>query len=123
MPDMAKLTLLFGNDPQGEYGLGGQAEYRIGRSHDCDIVVDNLGVSRHHASVVAEGDKWKVVDQGSNNGTFINDHQISQHILEHQDRIVLGKFSLVYDAYGDARQWSASSSAGGKQTGSWWHGQ
>ena len=113
---MAKLTLLFGNDPQGEYALS-QPEYTIGRSHECDIVVDNLGVSRHHASVVADGDKWKVVDQGSNNGTFINDRQVSQHILEHQDRIVLGKFSLVFDAYGEASSPANSESSGSAKAG------
>ena len=114
---MAKLTLLFGNDPQGEYGLGSQTEYRIGRSHECDIVVDNLGVSRHHASIVADSGQWKVVDQGSNNGTFINEQQVSQHVLQHQDRIVLGKFSLVFDAYGDAAGSStASTDAAPKQS-------
>ena len=67
---MAKITVLFGTDPQSERTLD-KPELRVGRAMDCDIVVDNLGVSRHHCSVVQDGDNWVLVDKGSNNGTFI----------------------------------------------------
>lgn len=100
---MAKVTVLFGNDPQGEYPLE-KAEHTIGRARDCDILVDNLGVSRHHCSIVQEGDQWALVDQGSNNGTFLNGAQVEHQILKHEDRIVLGKYSLVFDAYGLAER-------------------
>jgi pSer/pThr/pTyr-binding forkhead associated (FHA) protein len=98
---MAKITVLFGNDPQAERTLD-KPELKIGRAMDCDIVVDNLGVSRHHCSIVHEGDNWVLVDGGSNNGTFINGGKISRHALQHNDRVVLGKHSLVYDAHGVA---------------------
>jgi len=98
---MAKVTLLFGSEPQGEFGLD-KPEMTIGRSRDCDIVVDNLGVSRHHCSIVqAGGDQYKIVDRGSNNGTFVNDKQVDgEAVLNDRDRIVLGKFSLVFDPAG-----------------------
>lgn len=96
---MAKVTVLFGNDPQGEYTLE-QGEHTVGRSRDCSIVIDNLGVSRHHCSIVQDGSDWKVVDKGSNNGTFLNGAQVEEHQLKHDDRIVLGKYSLVFDAHG-----------------------
>lgn len=98
---MAKVTLLFGNDPQGEFPLA-KSEVTVGRSRDCDILVDNLGVSRHHCSFVQDGESWKIVDGGSNNGTFVNGTQVTEHNLQHNDRVVLGKFSLLYDAYSSA---------------------
>ena len=108
---MAKITVLFGNDPQSERTLD-KAELKIGRAMDCDIVVDNLGVSRHHCSIVQEGENWVVVDGGSNNGTFINGGKINRHPLQHNDRVVLGKHCLVYDAHGVADLKAAEKKAG-----------
>ena len=109
---MAKVTVLFGNDPQGEYTLE-LAEHTIGRARDCNILIDNLGVSRHHCSIVQDGDSWKLVDKGSNNGTFLNGAQVNEQILRHSDRIVLGKYSLLFDAYGYAEEGVESKPAGG----------
>jgi pSer/pThr/pTyr-binding forkhead associated (FHA) protein len=98
---MAKITVMFGADPQSEHSLE-KSEIKIGRSQDCDIVVDNLGVSRHHCTIVKEGDNWVIVDGGSNNGTYMNGAKISRQALKHGDKVILGKHSLVYDAHGYA---------------------
>lgn len=112
---MAKVTLMFGSKPQGEFNLD-KAELTVGRAADCDIVVDNLGVSRHHASFVQDGEQWKIVDKGSNNGTFVGTQKITEHTLKHNDRIVLGKYSLVFDAYTYA-EGSAQAQQGAKGGG------
>ena len=115
---MAKITVMFGSNVEAEYTLEKQ-ESKIGRSMDCDIVVDNLGVSRHHCSIIKEGDAWALVDGGSNNGTFINGQKVSKHILKTNDKIVLGKHSLVYDANGFAavgKKKAAGASMGGEMT-------
>jgi pSer/pThr/pTyr-binding forkhead associated (FHA) protein len=98
---MAKITVLFGADPQSEHSLD-KDQMRIGRAADCDIVVDNLGVSRHHCTIVKEGDAWVIVDGGSNNGTYVGGQRVSRQPLKHGDKIVLGKHSLVYDQHGYA---------------------
>jgi pSer/pThr/pTyr-binding forkhead associated (FHA) protein len=117
---MAKIIVLFGNDPQTERTLD-KAEMKVGRAADCEIVVDNLGVSRHHCSIVQEGPNWVVVDGGSNNGTFVNGQKINRHALKHNERVVLGKHSLVFDAYGVAaigseEQRKATAAMGGEMT-------
>jgi pSer/pThr/pTyr-binding forkhead associated (FHA) protein len=109
---MAKVTLFFGNDSQGEFGLS-RDEHKIGRARDCDILVDNLGVSRHHCSICKAGTGWKLVDKGSNNGTFLNGEKVNERELKDQDRIILGKFSLVYDAHGAAAAPAAKAGGGG----------
>lgn len=46
---------------------------RIGRSADNDIVVDGeQTVSRVHAELAHDGERWVVRDLGSHNGTFVN---------------------------------------------------
>lgn len=116
---MAKITILFGTNVEAEITLE-KAESKIGRSMDCEIVVDNLGVSRHHCSIVKEGENWVLVDGGSNNGTFINGKKVDKHTLKTNDRIVLGKHSLVFDANGfannNAKQKKAGGSMGGEMT-------
>jgi pSer/pThr/pTyr-binding forkhead associated (FHA) protein len=98
---MAKITVMFGAEPQGDFTLD-KDEMKVGRATDCEIVVDNLGVSRHHCSIVRDGDNWAVVDKGSNNGTFVGGQRITRHVLKNGDRVIMGKHSLVYDAHGVA---------------------
>ena len=116
---MAKIIVMFGSNTEAEYTLE-KAESKIGRSMDCDIVVDNLGVSRHHCSIVKDGDNWALVDGGSNNGTFINGQKISRHVLKTNDKIVLGKHSLIFDGVGFAstngKGKKAGASMGGEMT-------
>ncbi len=64
---------LIGRDGK-EYPLTGAT--LIGRAPECSIVIDEEGVSRHHAQVeIAEG-KTMLKDLGSRNGTFVNDIRI-----------------------------------------------
>ena len=114
---MAKVTVLFNNQPQAEYNLE-KDEHRVGRAADCDVVVDNMGVSRHHCSFVKEGDNWIVVDQGSNNGTFLNGKRIDgRQQINHKERVVLGKHSIEYDAHGTADPSKIAAAAGGAAAG------
>ena len=43
----------------------------IGRGQDCDLVLQDTQVSRHHAELRRHGDQWFVVDLGSTNGTLV----------------------------------------------------
>jgi hypothetical protein len=70
----------------------------IGRSRDCDIVLDDVGVSRHHARVRATADGWTVEDLGSTNGVLINGRSIrGAEPLEPGDRIVLGSTEMIFE--------------------------
>lgn len=67
----------------------------IGRSPDSDVFLDNPGVSRTH--VVLERlptGYYRLEDQGSANGTFVNDEQARSEILMADDVVRIGKFSL-----------------------------
>jgi hypothetical protein len=48
----------------------------LGRSRDCQVVIDDPSVSSRHAQIeVAEGGAW-ISDVGSTNGTFIGSHRV-----------------------------------------------
>ena len=75
----------------------------LGRGSDADIVLDDTGVSRHHAELRVDASSGRtvlsVLDLGSTNGTFVGDEQISHQALQAGDVVSLGHSRvLVRDA-------------------------
>lgn len=48
----------------------------IGSGDQCDIMLEHSGISRKHLSVLSEGDKYFVIDQGSTNGSYLNEERL-----------------------------------------------
>ena len=71
---------------------------RIGRSPDCDIFLDDVTVSRHHAVLLEENGEFVVEDQGSLNGTFVNHKRIDRAPLHEGDELQVGKYRLTFIA-------------------------
>lgn len=69
----------------------------IGRHHNCTIVVDSEKVSRHHACIRWDGDRFFVEDLGSRNGTLLNGIRIDQsEPLTDSDVIQVGQTEFVF---------------------------
>ncbi len=68
----------------------------LGRSHECDVRVADLNVSRRHAEVREEGDGYVLVDLSSTNGTLLNGRPVERHRLEDGDTITLGSTEIVF---------------------------
>lgn len=60
---------------------------RIGRSSDCDLQLDDPGVSRHHAELERSQEELVLRDLGSANGTYVNGEQITERTIEVGDQI------------------------------------
>lgn len=77
--------------PSGERTL-------IGRSPDCDVFLDDVTVSRQHAELVRDGERFTVKDLGSLNGTFVNRRRIeSEEVeVEDDDELQIGKYRLTF---------------------------
>lgn len=71
-----------------------ESEILIGRSQECDVLLDNAGVSRTHAKLLRQGNQVVVVDLLSGNGTFVNGQRITQTTVSPGDSIGIGKFTL-----------------------------
>jgi hypothetical protein len=70
----------------------------IGRSRDCDLVLEDPNVSRHHAEVRPSGASWIVRDLGSTNGVKVNGRRIAApQSLKRGDAIELGASRVVFD--------------------------
>ncbi len=74
-----------------------QSPTRVGRGADNNIVLDGDSVSRRHCHFERRGDAWFVVDDGSTNGTYVNDDQIAaDHKLDNGDRAKVGPTIFKY---------------------------
>lgn len=52
---------------------------KVGRHSECDVVINNVNTSRHHATFFFKNDTWYVCDEGSTNKTYINSLPIQPH--------------------------------------------
>jgi diguanylate cyclase (GGDEF)-like protein len=62
----------------------------LGRGEDSDIRAIDHSVSRLHARIEPSGDGYTVLDQGSTNGTFVNDVQTARAKLRDGDYLRIG---------------------------------
>ena len=70
----------------------------VGRSRDCDVVIDDAGVSRRHADIRPGPHGWTVEDLGSTNGVLVNGEEVrGARALEHGDRVELGSTEVVFE--------------------------
>ena len=70
----------------------------LGRSRDCDVMVDDPNVSRRHAEVRPSGGSWTVRDLGSTNGIKINSRRVDgAQSLHAGDTIELGTSRLTFE--------------------------
>lgn len=68
----------------------------IGRSPNSEIFLDDVTVSRNHATVEKQDGKYILKDSGSLNGTYMNNDSIEQAHLQTGDEFQIGKFHLVF---------------------------
>ena len=76
---------------------------RVGRGADNHIVLEGDSVSRRHAHFERRSNAWHVVDDGSTNGTYLNEEQINREaMLNNSDRIKVGPTILKFLSGADA---------------------
>ena len=68
----------------------------IGRSEHNDLSIDSRFVSRHHLLLVRHGSSTFLMDLNSSNGTFVNSHRVSNHVLIDDDVITVGNHSIKF---------------------------
>jgi pSer/pThr/pTyr-binding forkhead associated (FHA) protein/Flp pilus assembly protein TadD len=81
-------------------------EVVLGRTEDNDVQVDHRSVSRNHAKVVRDGNRWAVVDLGSANGVLVNGREYDKIDLRAGDIIEIGNVKLRFVEAGEEFQLS-----------------
>ncbi|MBI4798443.1 MAG: FHA domain-containing protein [Desulfarculus sp.] len=81
----------------------------LGRSPECDLVLDDDSVSRRHAVVERQGQDILIRDLGSANGLVLAGRQVESAVLRPGETVLLGvvEVALESSAPGDAAQPSA----------------
>ncbi|MFW5920825.1 MAG: FHA domain-containing protein, partial [Polyangiales bacterium] len=71
-------------------------EFHVGRNTACDLVLNDGMVSRHHASLRADGGTLVIEDAGSRNGVRVNGMKaVGPRTLAHGDHVTIGSFEIV----------------------------
>lgn len=70
----------------------------IGRGYDNDIIVSDPHVCAEHLKLHFNGEYWLVDDQGSINGSFLenNKKNVMQHVIRSGDIITIGKSQVRF---------------------------
>ncbi len=68
----------------------------FGRQLDNDIVFHEEFLSRFHAEIVLENDKYVLYDKGSTSGTFVNSRKIDRCVLNSGDLISLANIYIMF---------------------------
>jgi hypothetical protein len=70
----------------------------IGRSRDCDVVLEDSGASRRHAEILPHADGWTIRDLDSTNGVRVNGRPVhGSRPLRQGDRVEIGSTEIVFE--------------------------
>ena len=70
----------------------------LGRSRECDIVLDDANVSRTHAELRPRGGSWVLTDLGSTNGSTVNGRRIdAPTVIKPGDEIEMGTAVMKFE--------------------------
>ncbi len=98
---MFRITLSLAGNVVRKYPFE-KDKVTVGRDAECDIAIDNVAVSRTHATISAAEGEFVLEDLQSGNGTFVNGEKIVTHVLQSGDAFVIGKYTLLFETVTDA---------------------
>jgi len=76
--------------------LGDKTLLQIGRDPGNDVVLETPTVSRFHTQIERVGQRYRIRDLNSSNGTFVNEQRIEEEIwLKPDDSIRIGQHRFV----------------------------
>lgn len=95
-PTTAVLRVLRGPQINMVYPLE-KDSYTVGRDPKCDIFLNDMTVSRAHATITRSDAGYRIDDANSFNGVWINNKSIDSATLRNDDIIQIGAFCLLYE--------------------------
>lgn len=97
----AKLLIRTANKEEIQVTLSTKQQTTLGRSRKCSVPINDVRLSRIHCAVFFRDENFYIQDNGSTNGTYVNDHNIdSPTKLEHPTTITIGGSQIIYTENG-----------------------
>jgi pSer/pThr/pTyr-binding forkhead associated (FHA) protein len=97
---MAYLELYADDKTRKQFTLGDALSF--GRNTDNDVILDDDQVSRHHARITRQGERFLLEDLSSSNGTFLREQRLAAGTpseLVDGDEIQIGSTRLIFHLY------------------------
>ena len=95
IPTDAAVLIVRSGPQAGERFVLDDPVTHLGRHPDSEIMLDDITVSRRHVAIERTPQGYVVTDEGSLNGTYINQERVDRGLLRHGDELQIGKFRLV----------------------------
>jgi len=97
LPVGSALLVVLKGPGAGARFLLNQERTVAGRGPNSDIFLDDITVSRSHASFVKDQGSFMIEDMGSLNGTYVNRKLLREPVLlRNGDEVQVGKYKMVY---------------------------
>jgi hypothetical protein len=90
------LVVRAGGGREGETFVPQAERTLIGRAPDCEVFLDDVTVSRKHAELLRDGERFTIRDLGSLNGTFVNRRRVESAELHDDDEVQVGKYRMTF---------------------------
>lgn len=100
---MAKLKVLESSEADlvgKEFEIQAEESW-IGRGADAAVLIPDAAISRRHARIEQKPDGLFLVDNGSANGTFLNDRPVTRAPLKEGDRVRIGRTLFAVEGLPD----------------------
>ncbi|WP_198265706.1 FHA domain-containing protein [sulfur-oxidizing endosymbiont of Gigantopelta aegis] len=94
---MSQVSLLFKDRILSVNHLDQNTHFIIGHAPECQIHIDSLAVSPHHARITYEDRAYTIEELGNETDILINNKKIdTSAVLSDGDQISLGKHTLIF---------------------------
>lgn len=93
----ASLIIRRGPKRRGEQiFLAGGQDIVVGKLPGTNLLLSGARVSRTHCRFTPLSNGWRIEDQASTNGVYVNGRKVGARELSHNDRIRIGEYEFLY---------------------------
>src|SRR5947207_2947024 len=92
---MAELEVTSPDGAERTVALADKA-VTLGRADECDVVLAESKASRRHCRIEPRAGGWRVVDEGSSNGTWLGGKPVLAARLKPGDEVEIGETVITF---------------------------
>lgn len=91
------ITIVNSNREFSTAELDASKEYTLGRSPDCSFMIKSSVASRVHAALAFKDGSWRLKDNQSTNGTWLNGKKITETQIANYDVVRIGDVLIEFN--------------------------